>query len=309
VVAPGAAAPKAWVDGAVVEWGDAALQANSQSNFGVCAFEGIRAYARADGRACVFRLCEHVTRLFDTCRMLLLRPALDARAVTEGCLEVLRANQMSEAYLRPLVFPARGSLDIYDDQPASCVIMAWSWGSYAGPEGLSKGIRAKVSSFARQHVNAGLPKAKVMGQYVNSVLAKREARAAGYDEALMADTGGYVCEATTANLFVVKKGTLFTPDLANSVLEGITRDTIVQLAREVGVPVVEGRLTRDQVWLADEVFLTGTASEVTPVREVDDRQIGSGEVGPLTRALQERFFEVARGAGASHPHWLTPYEF
>jgi branched-chain amino acid aminotransferase len=223
-----------------------------------------------------------------------------------ACMETLRQNEMVDGYIRPLVYMGEGAMGIYAPQnPVRTTIIAWKWGSYLGDEALKNGIRAKVSSFARLHVNVSLAKGKITGQYTNSVLAKREAKFAGYDEAILLDTNGYVSEGSGENIFVVRKGVLYTPDLSCSILEGITRETVMTLARELGLPVVETRLTRDQLWLADEVFMTGTAAEVTPVREIDDRSIGEGSTGPITKKIQARFFEVVRGSDSSHPEWLT----
>jgi branched-chain amino acid aminotransferase len=185
-------------------------------------------------------------------------------------------------------------------------VVAWKWGAYLGEDALKKGIRTKISSFARHHINISLAKAKMMGQYTNSVLAKREAKLGGYDEAILLDANGYVSEGSGENLFLVKRGILYTPDLASSILEGITRDTVITLAREMGLEVREGRVTRDQLWLADEAFFTGTAAEITPIREVDDRTIGEGGVGPIAKKLQDRFFDVVKGSDTTHAAWLTP---
>jgi branched-chain amino acid aminotransferase len=213
---------------------------------------------------------------------------------------------MVDGYIRPLVFVGEGAMGIYAPQnPIRTSILAWNWGAYLGDEALRNGIRTKISSFARHHINVSLAKAKMTGQYTNSVLAKREAKLGGYDEAILLDANGYVSEGSGENIFVVKKGIITTPDLSCSILEGITRDTVITLARDMGISVVEGRITRDQLWLADEVFLTGTAAEVTPVREVDNRAVGEGTVGPITKKIQTRFFDVVRGSDTSHPEWLT----
>jgi branched-chain amino acid aminotransferase len=275
-------------------------------HYGLAAFEGIRAYKRADGATYVFRLREHIDRLFDSCKMALLAPKFTREQVMGACTETLRTNGMADGYLRPLVFVGDGAMGIYAPQnPVRTAVVAWSWGTYLGEEALKNGIRAKISSFARLHVNVNLAKAKITGQYTNSVIAKREAKFGGYDEAILLDASGYVSEGSGENIFIVRKGVLHTPDLSCSILEGITRDSVITLAREMGIPVVEDRLTRDQLWLADEVFFTGTAAEVTPVREIDNRTIGEGTVGPVTKAIQARFFEVARGGDSSHPEWLT----
>ncbi len=298
---------KIWLDGRLVEGDAARIGILTHSlHYGLAAFEGIRSYQRADGVSYVFRLREHVERLYESCKMALLVPGVSREAVEEGCLEVLRQNGMVEAYLRPIVFVGEGAMGLYaPDNPVRTAVMAWKWGAYLGDDALASGIRAKVSSLARLHVNVNLAKAKITGQYVNSILAKREAKLGGYDEAILLDTSGFVSEGSGENLFVVRKGVAYTPDLSCSILEGITRDAVITLARELGLPVVETRLTRDQLWLADEVFLTGTAAEVTPVRAIDDRPIGTGSVGPVTKRIQTRFFEVVRGRDTSHPEWLT----
>jgi branched-chain amino acid aminotransferase len=275
-------------------------------HYGLGAFEGIRAYKRADGHTYVFRLREHIDRLLDTCKLVLIQSKFTREQIMTACVEVLKANKMPEGYLRPIVYVGEGAMGIYAPQnPIRTSIVAWKWGAYLGEEALKSGIRAKISSWARHHINISLAKAKMMGQYTNSVLAKREAKLGGYDEAILLDTNGYVSEGSGENIFLVKKGVLYTPDLASSILEGITRDTVLTLAKEEGVPIVEMRITRDQLWLADEVFFTGTAAEVTPVREIDNRTIGTGSPGPVTMRLQKRFFDVVRGSDNSHPDWLT----
>jgi branched-chain amino acid aminotransferase len=301
---------KIWMDGEMLDWDQAQVHVLTHSlHYGVGAFEGIRAYKRKDGQTYVFRLREHVDRLFDSCKLVLLTPKLTREQVAAACSAVLRANDLEEGYLRPMVYMGEGAMGIYaPNNPVCTSVIAWKWGAYLGEEALRNGIRCKISAFARHHINVSLAKAKMTGQYANSVLAKREAKFGGYDEAIMLDTHGYVSEGSGENIFVVKKGILYTPDLSSSILEGITRDTIMTLAREEGIPVVEGRITRDQLWLADEVFLTGTAAEVTPVREVDNRAIGEGTAGPITKRLQARFFDIVRGGDNSHPEWLTRVE-
>jgi branched-chain amino acid aminotransferase len=298
---------KIWLDGELVDWDAAHVHLMTHSlHYGLAAFEGIRAYQRADGGTYVFRLREHVDRLFDTCKMCLLKPEYTREQVIRVCGEVLRANGMTEGYLRPMVFVGEGAMGIYaPNNPVRTAVIAWKWGAYLGEEALKNGIRTKISSFARHHINVSLAKAKMTGQYTNSVLAKREAKLGGYDEAILLDSNGFVSEGSGENIFLVRKGVLHTPDLSCSILEGITRETVITLARELGMTVVEDRITRDQLWLADEVFFTGTAAEVTPVREVDNRTVGDGTVGPLTKRIQQRFFEVVRGTDTSHPEWLT----
>ncbi len=298
---------KIWMDGHFVDWDDASVHILTHSlHYGLAAFEGIRAYKRADGGTYVFRAREHVDRLFDSCKMCLLKPEFTREQIVGVCAETLRVNGMPEGYLRPMVYVGEGAMGIYAPaNPVRSAVIAWKWGAYLGEEALKNGIRAKVSSFARHHINISLSKAKMTGQYTNSVLAKREAKLGGYDEAILLDASGYVSEGSGENIFVVRKGVLYTPDLSCSILEGITRDTVITLAREMGLQVVETRLTRDQLWIADEVFFTGTAAEVTPVREIDNRTVGDGTAGPVTKRLQARFFDVVRGGDTSHPEWLT----
>jgi branched-chain amino acid aminotransferase len=306
---------KIWVEGEMVAWDDATIHLLTHSmHYGLGAFEGIRAYKRANGQTTIFRLKDHVDRLFDTCKLALIAPKFTREQVMTACLEILRVNKLEDGYIRPMVYVGEGAMGVYaPNNPIRTSVMAWKWGAYLGDEALKSGIRAKISSFARHHVNISLAKAKMMGQYTNSVLAKREAKLGGYDEAIMLDASGYVSEASGENIFLVKHGVLHTPDLSSSILEGITRDTIIQIAREEKLEVHEGRVTREQLWLADEVFLTGTAAEVTPVREIDNRLIGpangatnlEGVVGPVTKKLQARFFDIVRGSDSSHPEWLT----
>jgi branched-chain amino acid aminotransferase len=298
---------KIWQDGEFVDWDNANVHILTHSlHYGLAVFDGMRAYRRTDGGTYVFRLREHVERLFDSARMCLLQPKFTRDKIASACVDALRVNGMTDGYIRPMIFVGEGAMGIYaPTNPIRTSIIAWSWGAYLGEEALKTGIRAKISSFARHHINISLAKAKMTGQYTNSVLAKREAKLGGYDEAILLDANGYVSEGSGENIFVVKRGTLYTPDLSCSILEGITRDTVIALARDMGLPVVEGRITRDQLWLADEVFFTGTAAEVTPVREVDNRTVGEGSVGPITRKIQARFFDVVRGTDTSHPEWLT----
>jgi len=296
-----------WLEGEFVDWDDAKVHILTHTmHYGVGAFEGIRAYKRTDGSTTIFRLNEHIGRLFDTCRLVMIEPRFTAAQITQACVEILRENKMEEAYLRPLIYVGDGAMGIYaPDNPIRSTVVAWKWGAYLGAGAVDQGIRAKISSWSRHHIHVSLAKAKMMGQYTNSVLAKREAKLGGYDEALMMDTNGYVSEGSGENFFIVKKGRLITPPLSASILEGVTRDTVLTLAREEGIPVAEEMLTRDQVYLADEAFFTGTAAEVTPIREIDNRKMGEGGVGPITKRLQARYFDVVKGGDASHPEWLT----
>ena len=298
---------KIWLDGEMIDWDDATVHVLTHSlHYGVGAFEGIRAYKHKDGTTQIFRLREHIDRLFDSCKLVLMQPKFNREQLMQACIETIRVNGLAEGYLRPLIFVGDGAMGVYaPDNPVRATVIAWKWGTYLGEDALLKGIRCKISSFARHHINVSLAKGKISGQYTNSVLAKREVKLAGYDEAIMLDPNGYVSEGSGENIFLVKGGALLTPDLSSSILEGITRDSVLTLAREENIPVQETRLTRDQLWLADEAFFTGTAAELTPIREVDNRAIGDGTVGPITKRLQARFFDVVRGGDTTHPEWLT----
>lgn len=299
---------KYWQDGKILDWktqGSTSLLTHTL-HYGVGAFEGIRAYQRADGRTTVFRLREHVERLFDSCHLVLMRPEVTREQYQEGCLDVLRHNGMREGYLRPMSFLGSGAMGILPaNNPVVSFVVAWNWGAYLGAEGLERGIRAKISPFARHHISVSFAKGKLTGQYINSVMAKQDAKLSGFDEAILLDVNGFVSEGTGENIFIVKQGRITTPPLSGSILAGITRDTVITLAREEGLEVLEAPIARDQLYLADEAFVTGTAAEVTPIREVDFRRIGTGERGEITRRLQQRYFAVVRGADDSHPEWLT----
>lgn len=296
-----------WMDGEMVAWDDARVHVLTHTiHYGTGAFEGIRCYRRASGESQVFRLREHIDRLYDSAKILQLKVPFEREAVVRACLDVVRVNKVDACYLRPLIYLGDEAMGLYaPNNTVHVSVVAWRWGAYLGEEALRKGIRAKVSSYARGHVNATMAKGKISGHYVNSILAKREAKAAGYDEAIMLDTQGYVAEASGENLFMVKNGEIRTPDLASPILAGITRDAIITLAREAGLKVTEGRIARDELWTADEIFLTGTAAELTPVREVDDRTVGRGAMGPVTELLQGRFFEIVKGATTDHAEWRS----
>jgi branched-chain amino acid aminotransferase len=274
-------------------------------HYGLGVFEGIRCYRTDDGRSAVFRLRDHTRRLFASAHILGIEIPFDEDAIDAACVETIRKNDLRECYIRPLVFLGEGEMGLHAvTNPVRVAVVVWPWGSYLGDEGIRNGIRVKTSSFQRFHVNTMMTKAKAVGHYVNSILANREARGSGYDEALMLDTDGYVSEASGENLFIARDGVVRTPPLT-SVLPGITRATIMTLLRERGTTVVEERFTRDEVYIADEAFFTGTAAEVTPVRELDDRRIGNGKPGPITRAMQEAYFAVIRGGDAHHRGWLA----
>jgi branched-chain amino acid aminotransferase len=297
-----------WLDGGLQPWSESLVHLLTHSlHYGLAAFEGIRAYRQQDGSGAVFRLGEHIDRLFDSCHICTIEVPRPRSEISAACVELLRENGMAEGYLRPLVFLGDGSMGLGAlDPPVRVGIAAYVWGTYLGEEGLRRGIRAKVSSFTRSQQSCGLAKGKIAGQYFTSVLAKREVVRAGYDEAIMLDAQGYVAEASGENIFMVSRGQLITPPLSAAILAGITRESVLTLARDLGIPTVEAMLSRDQLYLADEVFLTGTAAELTPVREIDDRRIGSGQPGPLTQRLQAAFFDAARGKNPRYSSWLTP---
>jgi branched-chain amino acid aminotransferase len=297
---------KIWLDGRLVPWDEATVHVLTHTlHYGLGVFEGIRCYRSADGRSAVFRLGEHVRRLFESAHINLMEVPFSRDRIEAAITETLRANRLAEGYIRPLVFLGHGAMGLNPgDNPVRVAIAAWAWGKYLGDEGMERGIRAKVSTFSRHHPNAKMTKGKTCGDYVNSILAKREALLDGYDEAILLDTQGLVAEASGENLFLVRDGVLRTPPLP-TVLGGITRDAVMTLARDKGIPVDESGITRDELYVADEVFLTGTAAEVTPIREIDRRTIGQGSRGPVTRALQSAFFEVVAGRDRKYERWLT----
>ncbi|RJR39752.1 MAG: branched-chain amino acid transaminase [Deltaproteobacteria bacterium] len=295
-----------WLDGKFIPWDEARVHLLTHSlHYGLGVFEGIRAYHCTDGRTAVFRLPEHVRRLFDSAHVMEMDIPFPQAEVEAACCEILRVNQQKEAYLRPLAFVGEGVMGLHpQNNPVQLTIISWVWGAYLGDEGIKKGIRGKISSFARHHVNVMMTKAKTTGNYVNSIMAKREATQLGFDEAIMLDTDGYVAEASGENIFVVRDGLLKTPPLT-AVLPGITRDSILELAQDLGIPAKEDIFSRDELYLADEAFLTGTAAEVTPLREVDGRVIGAGAPGPITRKLQAAYFAVVKGEDSRYQKWLT----
>jgi branched-chain amino acid aminotransferase len=295
-----------WFDGKLIPWDEAQVPLLTHTlHYGLGVFEGIRAYLCADGRTAIFRLPEHIRRLFDSAHVMQMVIPFSQAEVEQACAEILRANGQKEAYIRPLVFVGDGVMGLNpQDNPIRVGIISWVWGAYLGEEGLRSGIRAKTSSFIRHHVNIMMTMTKTVGNYVNSILAKREAVQSGYDEAIMLDTEGYVAEASGENIFTVKDGLIKTPPLT-SVLPGITRASIITLAQDLGMAVQERRFSRDELYLADEAFFTGTAAEVTPIREVDGRVIGPGKPGPVTLKLQEAFFKVVKGEDPGYHQWLT----
>ena len=297
-----------WMDGKLIPWESATVHILAHTiHYGMGAFEGIRCYKGVDGTSAVFRLKEHVDRLFDSALIGGMEIPFSREEITQGILETLRENQLDEGYIRPIVFIGAGAMGVLPtkENPIHVCIAVWSWGAYLGDEGLKNGIRIKTSSYSRHHVNVMMTKAKICGNYVNSVLAKKEAVQDGYDEALMLDTEGYVAEASGETIFIVRGGSIKTTPLT-SILPGITRATVIKLARDKGIPVVEQRFTRDELYTAEEAFFTGTAAEITPIREADNRSIGAGRPGPITLGLQEKFFAVVRGETPQYKEWLAP---
>ncbi|WP_434514733.1 branched-chain amino acid transaminase [Dechloromonas sp. ARDL1] len=295
-----------WLDGQWLPWREAKVHALTHTlHYGYGCFEGIRAYETANGPA-IFRLDEHVRRLVDSAHILAIDLPVDRATLSSLCCEAIRRNELRSGYIRPLVFLGAEKLGV-DPAGADTHVMvaAWPWGAYLGGNAIKDGIRVRVSSYARHHPNVQMCRAKAISTYANSILAVREARRDGYDEALLLDTEGYVAEGSSENVFIVRDGEVLQPE-TTSALDGITRRTVETLAREAGLTVRAKRITRDEVVCADEVFLTGTAAEITPVIEVDRRRIGTGQPGPVTRLLQQRYFACVRGEDASHTAWLTP---
>ena len=298
---------KIWKDGVMLDWRDAKIHVLTHSlHYGMAVFEGVRAYQTELGSA-VFRLQEHTKRLFNSAKIFQMQVPYDMQTIVDAQLDVLRENNLASAYIRPLIWIGSEKMGISaKSNKVHVAIAAWSWGAYLGDDGLNKGIRVKTSSFSRHHVNVSMVRAKASGYYINSILANQEALTDGYDEALLLDTDGYVSEGSGENVFIVKNGKLYTPDLA-SCLDGITRDAVVTMARDLGIEVSEKRITRDEMYCCDEAFFTGTAAEITPIRELDNRPIGDGKRGPITTQIQALFFEVVKGKQAKYQHWLTRY--
>ena len=296
---------KIWMDGKLIPWEEANVHILTHSlHYGLAVFEGIRCYLCTDGKSAVFRLREHVDRLFDSAQIGDIKIPYSKREISEACKETLRVNQLREGYIRPIVFIGEGVMGVYPgENPIQVAIITWSWGAYLGEGALEKGIRVKVSSYTRHHVNVMMTKAKICGNYVNSVLAKREVMKMGYDEALMLDTEGYVSEASGENIFMAKNGMLKTTPLT-SILPGITRDSVIQIAKAKKIALLEERFTRDELYTAQEAFFTGTAAELTPIREVDDRMIGNGKPGSMTKELQAAFFDIVKGKNPNYREWL-----
>jgi branched-chain amino acid aminotransferase len=296
---------KIWKDGHLIDWRDATLHVLTHSlHYGMAVFEGVRAYKTPEGTA-IFRLKEHTQRLFNSAKIFQMQIPYDMDTIMAAQREVVKANKLESCYLRPLAWIGSEKMGVSARGNTIHVsIAAWPWGAYLGEDGLARGIRVKTSSFTRHHVNVSMVRAKASGYYINSILANQEVTADGYDEALLLDTDGYVSEGAGENVFIVKAGKIYTPDLA-SCLDGITRDSVLTMARDMGIEVIEKRITRDEMYCADEAFFTGTAAEVTPIRELDNRTIGSGSRGPVTEKLQALFFDVVAGKAPQYNHWLT----
>lgn len=296
---------KIWMDGKFVSWDKAQVHVMTHAlHYGLGVFEGIRCYQTPKGPA-VFRLREHVRRLFSSAHIFLLDMPFSEEEIEKAITETVRVNRINECYIRPLAYIGYGAMGLYPKgNPTNVAIAVWPWGAYLGEEGIENGIRVKTSSFVRSHVNSNMCRGKVTGYYVNSQIAKKEAISCGYDEALLLDTEGYVSEGSGENIFIVRNGVLKTTPLT-SILEGITRDSVITLARDSGLTVVEERFTRDEVYIADEAFFTGTAAEVTPIRELDGRKIGAGGAGEITKRIQTLFFGVVKGKNSRYKRWLT----
>jgi branched-chain amino acid aminotransferase len=298
---------KVWKNGRLVSYDDARVGLLTHTlHYGLGVFEGIRAYEGPAGGA-VFRLREHLARLLRSAHIMELALPYDLETLERAVIDTLRANSMLQGYIRPIAWLGEGAMGLLPkDNPVEVAILVWSWGAYLGAEGLERGVRVKVSSYTRHHPNVMMTQSKTVGAYVNSILAKREVTRLGYDEAILLDPSGMIAEASGENLFIVRGGALKTPPLG-SVLEGITRDAVIRIARDKGIEVVEQAFTRDELYVADEAFMTGTAAEITPVREVDDRKIGAGARGPVTKLIQSTFFDAVRGNERKYESWLTRF--
>jgi len=294
-----------WYDGKMVDWRDATTHVLTHTlHYSMGVFEGVRAYETPKGTA-IFRLADHTDRLFNSAHILGMKMPFTKAEITEAQLKAVRENKLKSGYIRPMAFYGAEAMGISaHNLSVHVIVAAWPWGAYLGKEALEHGIRVKTSSFSRHHVNVTMCKAKANGNYMNSILAHREAEQDGYDEALLLDVDGFVAEGSGENVFIVRDGKLYTPD-PSSALIGLTRDTIIQLAGELGIPVIEKRITRDEVYIADEAFFTGTAAEVTPIRELDNRTIGEGTRGPVTQKLQALYFDCVQGRSPKHEAWLT----
>lgn len=296
---------KIWMDGKFVNWDDANVHILTHTlHYGLGVFEGIRCYETDRGPA-IFRLKEHVARLFDSAHIFLMEIPFSKKDIETAIVETVRINKIKECYIRPIVYIGYGAMGLYPkENPINISIAVWPWGAYLGDDGVKNGIKVKVSSFIRNHVDSQMSRAKVCGYYINSQLAKKEAVMCGFHEALLLDTEGYVSEGSGENIFIVRNNSLKTTPLT-SILEGITRDSIIEIAKDEGIDVIEERFTRDEVYISDEAFFSGTAAEITPIKEIDNRIIGEGKPGSITRKLQSIFFDTVKGKNKKYEHWLT----
>ena len=298
---------KLWMNGTIIEQPDANVHVLTHSlHYGMAVFEGVRAYQTADNRTAIFRLKEHTERLLGSARIFQMDVPFNATELEQAQKDVVKQNGLAEAYIRPLIWIGAEKLGMSSrDNSINAMVAAWHWGAYLGEEGIQNGIRVKTSSYTHHLPNVTMCKAKASSNYPVSIMANQEVTRHGYDEAILMDPQGYVCQGSGENLFLVKNGELHTPDLAGGALDGITRRTIIQFAEDLGIKVVERRITRDEFYLADEIFMTGTAAEVTPIREYDDRTIGNGGRGELTEKLQTLYFDVVHGRNEKYMHWLS----
>lgn len=298
---------KLWMNGTMIEQPDAKVHVLTHSlHYGMAVFEGVRAYQTADNRTAIFRLKEHTERLLGSAKIFQMDVSFDAATLEQAQKDVVKQNNLAEAYIRPLIWVGAEKLGISSrENSINAMVAAWHWGAYLGEEGIKNGIRVKTSSFTHHMTNVTMCKAKASSNYPVSIMANQEVTRNGYDEAILMDPQGYVCQGAGENLFLVKDGVLHTPDLGGGALDGITRRTIIQFADDLGIKVVERRITRDEFYLADEIFMTGTAAEVTPIREYDDRTIGNGSRGPLTEQLQTLYFDVVHGRNEQYMDWLS----
>ena len=300
---------KIWMDGELVDWRDAKIHVLTHTlHYGCGAFEGVRAYDTVNGTA-IFRLQEHTQRLFNSGKILRMKIPFSQEQVNEAQREVVKANGLKSAYIRPLIWIGSEKLGVSPKgNQVHLMVAAWNWGAYLGEDGMKRGIRVKTSSYTRHHVNITMTQAKTVSNYTNSILANMEATDDGYDEALLLDASGFVSEGAGENLFVIKGGVVYTPDLSAGALNGITRNTIFSICQDLGLKLVEKRITRDEVYICDEAFFTGTAAEVTPIRELDRIELGSGSRGPITEKIQSTFFDIVNGRNRKYTEWLTPVQ-
>jgi len=298
---------KIWMDGQMVDWREAKIHVLSHTlHYGCGAFEGVRAYKGDDGSTSIFRLEDHTNRLFNSAKILRMQIPFTKEQVNEAQRAVVRENNLESCYLRPLVWIGDKKLGVSPrGNTIHLMVAAWPWGAYLGEEGMKRGIRVKISSYTRHHVNITMTQAKAVSNYTNSILANMEVTEEGYDEAMLLDASGFVSEGAGENVFIVKDGVVYTPDLSAGALNGITRNTVLHICKDLGLEVVQKRITRDEIYISDEAFFSGTAAEVTPIRELDRIELGSGSRGPITEKIQSAFFDIVNGKNPRYAHWLT----